>query len=181
MARRRSVFVPLFALALVAAFGWVYFGPYLALKKLQAAAESGDIEAMNELVDFPALRTSVKENAKTAVSRELSNRTRLPGVGAIGGILAGRVVNPVVDLAVTPSGVAALTSGRLPGGRDDDGAKRPGVPKELKRKLGYVGMGRFEVRYVDRESGDERIALIMRRYGLNWKLTGVRFVEAQTR
>jgi hypothetical protein len=46
---------------------------------------------------------------------------------------------------------------------------------------GYEGMGRFEVRYVDRESGDERIALIMRRDGLDWKLTGVRFVEAGTR
>lgn len=181
MARRRSPFVPLLALALVAAIGWVYFGPHMALKKLQAAAESGDIEAMNELVDFPALRTSVKENATTAVSRELSNRTRLPGVGAIGGILAGRVVNPVVDLAVTPSGVAALTSGRLPTGRDEDGARRRGLPEGLKMKRGYEGMGRFEVRYVDRESGDERIALIMRRDGLNWKLTGVRFVEAQAR
>jgi hypothetical protein len=181
MARRRSPFVPLLVLALVAAVGWIYFGPHMALKKLQAAAESGDVEAMNELVDFPALRTSVKENAKTAVSRELSDRTRLPGVGAIGGILAGRVVNPVVDLAVTPSGVAALTSGRLPGARSKDGEKPRGLPEGLKMKRGYEGMDRFEVRYVDRESGDERIALIMRRDGLNWKLTGVRFVDAETR
>jgi hypothetical protein len=181
MARRRSPFVPLFALALCAAIGWTYFGPHMALVKLQRAAESGDIEAMNELVDFPALRTSVKENAKTAVSRELSNRTRLPGVGAIGGMLAGRVVNPLVDLAVTPSGVAALTSGRLPGARSEDGAQRRGLPEGLKMKRGYEGMGRFEVRYVDRESGDERIALIMRRDGLDWKLTGVRFVEPETR
>jgi hypothetical protein len=181
MARRRSPFVPLFALALCAALGWTYFGPHMALVKLKRAAESGDVETMNELVDFPALRTSVKENAKTAVSRELSERTRLPGVGAIGGILAGRVVNPLVDLAVTPSGVAALTSGRLPGARAEDGETRRGLPEGLKMKRGYEGMDRFEVRYVDRESGDERMALIMRRDGLDWKLTGVRFVEAERR
>jgi hypothetical protein len=181
MARRRNPFAPLFVLALCAAFGWVYFGPHMALAKLNRAAESGDLTTMNELVDFPALRTSVKENAKTAVSREISSRTRLPGVGAIGGMLAGRVVNPLVDLAVTPSGVAALTSGRLPTGRDADGEKRRGLPEGLKMKRGYEGMDRFEVRYVDRESGDERIALIMRREGLDWKLTGVRFVEPQPR
>ena len=35
MARRRSRFVPLFALALVAALGWMYFGPHMALAKLK--------------------------------------------------------------------------------------------------------------------------------------------------
>lgn len=182
MARRRSPFLPLFVIALIAGAGWVYAGPHLALRKLQRAADAGDTRALNELVDFPALRGSVKENVSGSVSRELSDRTGLPGVGALGGYLAGRVVNPVVDAAVTPAGVAALASGRLPtegGGRD--GEDRRTLPEGLKRKFGYEGMGRFEVRYVDRESGAERLALIMSREGLDWKLTGVRFGPAEAR
>ena len=50
----------------------MYFSPYLAYRKLTRAADRGDVEALNELVDFPALRTSFKENLKTAVAREIS-------------------------------------------------------------------------------------------------------------
>ena len=182
MARRRNPFFPLLVLALAAGFGYLYFGPHMALKRLQSAAEAGDMQALNELVDFPALRTSVKDNAKSAVSRELADRTGVRGVGVIGGYLAGRAVDPVVDLAVTPEGVAALTSGRLPTRGAKDGEKRRGLPEGLKVERGYEGADRFEFRYVDRESGDERIALIMRRDGIqDWKLTGVRFAGDEQR
>lgn len=182
MARQRNPFLPLLVVALIAGGGWLYAGPHLALRKLQRAADAGDTRAMNELVDFPALRSSVKENVNSSVSRELSDRTGLPGVGALGGYLAGRVVNTVVDAAVTPAGVAALASGRLPNDDEaEDGEGRRKLPDGLKREFGYEGMNHFEVRYVDRESGAERVALIMTRAGLDWKLTAVRFGAADER
>ncbi|HEU0051961.1 MAG TPA: DUF2939 domain-containing protein, partial [Longimicrobium sp.] len=60
-------------LALCAAAGWSYLSPYRAMNDLREAAERGDRERMNELVDFPALRESVKLGVSTAVSQQLDD------------------------------------------------------------------------------------------------------------
>lgn len=173
--RRRSPLVPLFSLALCVFAAWLYFSPYLAYRKLTRAADRGDVEALNELVDFPALRTSFKENVKTAVAREISADADNP-YAAMGGALAGMLAGTVVDAAVTPAGIAALTRGNDP--TEGDAATGDGGAREnddVERDRRYEGLNRFAVRYVDRASGGEQFALILRRDGLGWKLSGVRF------
>jgi hypothetical protein len=173
--RRRSPLVPVFSLALCVFAGWMYFSPYLAYRKLTRAADRGDVEALNDVVDFPALRTSFKENVKTAVAREISADTDNP-YAAMGGALAGMLAGTVVDAAVTPAGIAALTRGNDP--TEGDAAKGDAGEREnenVERDRRYEGLNRFAVRYMDRESGAEQFALIMRRDGLGWKLTGIRF------
>lgn len=168
--RRRS-FVPLFSLMLCVAAAWLYFSPYLAYRKITRAADRGDVEALNDVVDFPALRTSFKENVKTSVAREISSNRDNP-FAAIGGALAGMVTGPIVDAAVTPAGIAALTRGNDP--REDDGDEGK-EESRMERDRRYEGLNRFAVRYLDPETGAEQIALILRRDGLTWKLAGVRF------
>jgi hypothetical protein len=171
--RRRSPLLPLFSLALCVFAAWLYASPYLAYRKLTRAADRGDVEALNEVVDFPALRTSFKENLKTAVAREISADADNP-FAAMGGALAGMLTSRVVDAAVTPSGIAALTRGNDPTedeGRGDGGRENTSV----ERDKGYEGLNRFAVRYMDRENGGEQFALILRRDGLGWKLSGIRF------
>lgn len=175
--RRKSPFTPLLALAVCVAAAWLYFSPYMAYRQITRAAERGDVEALNERVDFPALRLSFKENVRTAVSREISGNADNP-FAAVGGAIAGMLAAPVVDAAVTPATVAALTRGEDPRdrerrrGRDRDREERRST---MERDRGYEGMNRFAVRYLDKETGGERYALIMRRDGLQWKLVGVRF------
>jgi Protein of unknown function (DUF2939) len=159
------------ALAVCVAAAWLYFTPYLAYGKLTDAADRGDVEALNEVVDFPALRSSFKENIRTGVSRGIDRDGGNP-FATIGGALAGMVTAPVVDAAVTPAGIAALTRGNDPRDRDDEDESET---RGLERDRRYEGANRFAIRYLDPESGDERIALLMRREGLGWKLTGVRF------
>lgn len=166
---RRSRVVPLFSLALCVAAAWLYFSPYLAYRQITRAADRGDVEALNDVVDFPALRTSFKENVKTAVSREISANRENP-FAAIGGALAGMVTAPIVDAAVTPAGIAALTRGNDP--REGEEKDRE---NNLERDRRYEGVNRFAVRYLDPETGGEQVALILRRDGLKWKLAGVRF------
>lgn len=173
--RRRSPLVPLFSLALCVFAAWMYFSPYVAYRNLTRAADRGDVEALNELVDFPALRTSFKENLKTAVAREISADGDNP-LAAMGGALAGMLTSRVVDAAVTPAGIAALTRGNDPtekDGRGDADAERENDSVERDRR--YEGLNRFAVRYLDKETGGEQFALILRRDGLGWKLSGVRF------
>lgn len=169
----RRIF-PLFSLALCVAAAWLYFTPYMAYGRVTEAAERGDVAALNEVVDFPALRTSFKENVKTAVAREISADAGNP-FAAMGGALAGMLTSRVIDAAVTPSGIAALTKGRDPRDRDRDEKKEDERRSRVERDRRYEGVNRFAVRYLDPETGGERYALIMTRDGLGWKLSGVRF------
>ena len=176
--RRRSPFLPLLALSLCAALVWAYFTPYFTLRKLQAAAEAGDVKTLNALVDFPAVRASVTDEVRTAATRGVAGE-RQSGAARVGALLAGAVAGavaqPLVNTVVTPSGVSLLIQGRRPG------EKRPAEGRswreDVKIERGYEGMNRFLVRYTDRESGDARVALVLEREGLDWRLTGVRIGE----
>jgi hypothetical protein len=168
--------LPLFSLALCVAAAWLYFTPYMAVNKLQAAAERGDAEALNEMVDFPALRTSIKSNVQGAVSRGIQKEGGV--FAALGAAATGMIVDPVVNAAVTPQGISMLMKGGTPGDRkrNDDG-EDDGKSWRDDVKIGrhWEAADKFVVQYRDRDSGDQRIALIMHREGLRWRLSGVRF------
>jgi hypothetical protein len=182
--RKRSSLAPFLFLALLFAGVWLYFTPYLALRKIQAAAERGDAETLNEMVDFPAFRESVKQGVRTAVSREISRSDEGSSnpFAAIGGMIAGALAGPMVDAFVTPEGIAALTNGIRPdgdggrGGRGGSGGERERtIDPDVKITREYEGVDRFVIHFVDEKSGRERVALVMHRDGLaDWKLSGVR-------
>jgi DUF2939 family protein len=177
--KKRGFLTPFVILALLFGAVWLYFTPYLALQKLQRAAEAGDVETMNELVDFPALRQSVKTGVSTAVAHEIGDDDN--PLARVGGMLAGTLAAPLVNTFVSPEGIAALTQGRRPDrdgdarGGDGDRVKVEGIDVER----GYESVDRFVVRFVDEESGKERVSLVMRREGIaGWKLSGVRLPDA---
>ncbi|HEX2203332.1 MAG TPA: DUF2939 domain-containing protein [Longimicrobium sp.] len=174
MAKKRSL-APFALLVVLLAAAWMYATPYLAMRKLQAAAEAGDTRALNELVDFPALRESVKQELRSTVSRRIAADEGNP-LAALGGLIAGKLASPFVDAAVTPQGIAALTEGRRPGEEGEkEGGERGVRAPDVKVKRGYEGVDKFVVHFHEKESGDERIALVLERDGLaGWKLTGVR-------
>lgn len=180
MAKRRSGLSSLMLLAVLFAGVWLYFTPYLAMNKLQKAAKAGDAQAMSELVDFPSLRESVKQNVRTAVSNEVGGRSR-GGLGALGGLLAGVLAGPVVDAFVTPDGIAALTEGSRPGSRHGDAIDSVAHErsKDVKVKRGYESVDLFVIHFIGKSDGKERMALVMHRDGLtHWRLTGVRLPAA---
>lgn len=163
---------PLLALLLCAAAAWLYFTPYMAVNRLQAAAERGDRQALDEMVDFPALRNSVKSEIQGSVARGIQK-----GGGpfaALGSAMTGMIVSPVVDAAVTPEGIGLLMKGQRP--TDDDRREDDENWRErTKISRRWEAADRFVIQYSDRQSGHEQIALIMRRDGLRWRLSGVRF------
>lgn len=166
--------LPLFSLLLCAAAAWFYFTPYRTVDRLQAAAERGDRAALNEMVDFPALRASVKSEIQGTVGRGIQRDGGL--AATLGSAVTGMIVGPVVDAAVTPEGINLMLKGRRPNddrASDDDGDWR----ERTKIDRGWEAPDRFVVRYRDRESGDHQVALVMHREGLRWRLAGVRFGE----
>ena len=163
----------LFSLALCVAAAWLYFTPYMAVNRLQAAAERGDAQALNEMVDFPALRASIRTEVQSATARGIQKDGGV--FAAIGAAAAGFVVGPVVDAAVTPQGIGMLMKGQSPGDDAKDSDNGEDWREDVKINRRWEASDRFVVRYSDRASGDERIALVMRRDGLEWRLSGIRF------
>jgi hypothetical protein len=169
--------LPIFSLALCVAAAWLYFTPYMAVNKLQAAAERGDTQALNEMVDFPALRTSIRTEIQSATARGIQKDGGV--FAAIGSAAAGFVVGPVVDAAVTPEGIGLLMKGQGPKRAGEEGSDDgDNWRDDVKISRRWEASDKFLIRYSDRASGDERITLVMRRDGLRWKLTGIRFPTA---
>lgn len=167
---------PLFMLVLFGAVAWLYFTPYMAVNKLQEAAERGDSQALNEMVDFPALRGSVKSQIQGSVARGIQKDGG--PFAALGSAVTGMIVDPAVNAAVTPEGISLLMKGRRPtddkDSGDDDGKWRERT--RISRR--WEASDRFVVQYSDRQSGNEQISLVMHRDGLRWRLSGVRFPTA---
>lgn len=169
----KKLFGAALLLALLAGAGWFYMSPVFALQRLQAAADAGDADALRDRVDFPALRQSLKDEARGAISGELERRSGSGGLGSVGAFLGGAVIDRVVDVTVQPDGIAALTRGIRPSprGRASGGEADP----ELEIRRGYESLDRFVVSFHDPGSGEQRLALVLRRDGLaDWRLSGVR-------
>ena len=107
--------------------------PYYTLIELAQAIQSGDARAINQMVDWGLVRTSVKaqlqadlENIpKSAAEREN------PAFAAFGNTLALTFVNSLVDKMLTPEGLTALIQGAraaAPTAKTSQGVKPAATP-----------------------------------------------------
>jgi len=184
-------------LAIVAVLGYAYASPWLALRRMKAAADNGDAATLSTYVDYPALRASLKQQLSQLIDRrvgaEHSNNPLLLFGAAIGQALVG----PVVDAYATPDGVAALLNGIPPTGRPGQRpppateseqaptaaapAAQPAAPASApesdasrpRSTAGYRGINEFAVTW-QHSANEQRYAAILQRHGLfSWQLTAV--------
>lgn len=159
-------FLILLLVAAVLVAGWYLASPWLAMKGLRDAAVARDRAALEERVDFAAIRANLRDDLRGAVEREVA-RSDSPWA-QIGGGLATGIGGMAVDAAVTPEGIAALTvTGRLAG---------PLVPEEARKEIDWSvergGLNSFAAqgRYPDGRAGP---TLHFSRDGLGWDLVDV--------
>jgi hypothetical protein len=121
----RPLIVTLIVIVLIAALGFGYASPYMALNSLKRAADARDAQTVNQYVDFPALRESLKQQVTGLLSRRLDAHGSGNPLAAIGAMIGVALIGPLVDAYATPDGVAALLNGIPPRG---DPGERPPVP-----------------------------------------------------
>jgi hypothetical protein len=101
-------------LAAVAAYVWL---PYYTADRLEAAFRAADKDALDRLVDFPAVRQSLKDQFKAklagdAMEKGAKSAPTKPGAAAAKpmeiapALLTGAVADKVIDSMVTADGVA---------------------------------------------------------------------------
>jgi hypothetical protein len=161
-------------LAVVACF----VSPFVAAQGLIRAARTGDVAGLEQSVDFPAFRTSLKAELNARASLEIRERTGGDrAMAALGMLLAPSLVEGAVDGLVTPEGIAAMVrSGDKPRPeRPVPASDTPATPKEqIHQSWAYRGINTFAVTLTRDDRPDDALVLIMERRGpLSWKLAGV--------
>ena len=164
------------AIALLAVLGggWYFASPLYAMSQLRDAARAGDAGALEQRVDFPALR----EDLKAELRAEIAGSGENP-LGALGASIGMAIVDPLIDGFVTPQMVARLVrdgKAQAPGAAPPPPASAADEPAEAEWQVQRSGLSRFTARPVaaNGEAGPE---LEFARDGLGWRLVGLNLPE----
>jgi hypothetical protein len=158
--------------------------PYWSLHRLGEALEVGDESALKQHVDWPAVRSGLKDDFSGILSRE-TGRALASGNGeaAVGGLFASVIGNvllePLVDALVTPEGLAAM----IREGRARDGEAAPDGQADRTGHDGsalwehlsfafFTGPTTFEALF-ETEEGEDVVG-VMQLNGMRWQLVRLR-------
>lgn len=155
----------------------VYASPHWQLYRMRAAVEARDVQALAQYVDFPRLRESVKLQLMRRLGADDGPaQSRKNPFAALGQRMVLAVVDPVVDAAVSPAGVAAM----LDAGDIRVRPLEPAAPADARprEKVNYdLSYRSWEQVVVQRADGGG-VAFLLDRQGLwRWKLAGVALRE----
>ncbi|MDR0225088.1 MAG: DUF2939 domain-containing protein [Burkholderiaceae bacterium] len=163
------------AVLCVAAAGWLYATPYIALHQLGKAVERKDAQAVSAYVDFPALRDSIKTQMMARLNAQMGGRGPADNpLGNFGQTLAQGLVSQFTEALVSPEGVMLMLEKGKPGKPGDVAAAGVGVdtqggPPRKDYAVEYQGWSKVFV-HPKREGG----GFVFRREGLaGWKLVAV--------
>jgi hypothetical protein len=113
--------------------------PWFAFRALKAAAQDEDVQAISELVDFPAVRRGLTEQlnapAPATASAEPPSIWRDPMSAFKRAIEPIAPPEPKVDRYLTVAGLSALTRGYAPGAARSPSATPPTMAERVKAAI----------------------------------------------
>lgn len=172
-------------LAVVLLLGAWALSPIFAMQALTRAAEQGDEAALERLVDFPAVRQSLKDQVNARMLAEMRNggSDLDPALAGIGMLLGPAIVSGAIDAVITPQGVATMVrTGEAPEPQDVLNRPRPTPGKtedDVRKSWTYRGANRVEVRLTKTDRPDQPLILNMDRQGLfGWRLVEIDLPDA---
>lgn len=184
---------------IVAVLGLAYGAlPWYSAHKLIEAAQHQDLETMERYVDFPQLRSNIRErlleDVRVSVERDLS-----PELGSIFAAGAELFIGPLVDSLISPRGISELIQGQkdwkefereLQGafGGNRASSSSPAQPPETRENghrhhwqlqgWRFSGLNTVEVFCGNREDRSE-VKLFLQRSGLRWRLVDMQLINEE--
>ena len=168
------------SIGIIVAFviGYIFTTPYLTIYHMKTAAANHDGEALSEYIDFPALRQNLKDQLNVKLGKgilpEAMDDNPLATLGsALGAAFGGMLVEKMVDVYVTPSGIMELMRGEKPEEEGTGGATEKQTPSEpfTDVSMSYESFSKFSVTTKKNTELADEIKFIFRRKGMGWKLT----------
>jgi len=174
------------ALALAGLAAYSYASPWLTLKNFRSDAVAGKTERMNDYVDFPILRDSLRTQIQSVMTDQLAKDGSDNPFAGLAMLMMNAVIDPLVNMVASPSGIVKMVQGKAqsaetPGvplpfpGADSPGSAPPTpiksaeTEKALAGTVRYDGWNRVIVQADDYKPGDPYF--VLRREGLfSWKV-----------
>jgi len=170
---RYSLTVMLAGIALFGSIAWYLLSPAYSMSQLREAALAGNTAELEERVDFPAFRESLKSELRAQLEAEMDKRKgRDEPLLALGGLIALGMIDPLIDGLATPEGLEAL----LAHGRFEKGGagRSAGDQPPVKWSFEHKGLDTF-LATVPSGSRKDAPSLVFERDGLGWTLVGITF------
>lgn len=168
MGKGKSIAAIAAAIILLAGIGWYVESPVYTLRGIRNAAQANDSDALSAYIDYPALRESVKSQIIARVQADVAKRDR-SGLGSFEVALASAVIGPLTDAVVSPAGVRAMLLSKQREDAASAGAPHSPVQLGSDVRIDRRGLSEFDLRNKSKSGG----ALIFKRHGFGWKLSGV--------
>lgn len=177
---RKPIWIAAGAVAAVALIALYVASPWLAAARLSEALKSGDPAAIDRMVDFPSVRSSLSSQIQSRLNAEMRadpETANNPFAGLVT-LLAPTAVNAIVSYIVTPEGLAKLSKEAQRADAADEAANK-GKGKERDRGegmgkpvLAYTGLNTFTATYNSRSKGS-MVWTLGREKFFFWKLKKV--------
>ena len=102
------------ALSILVGLAIIWFGvsPYWAFFAIRSAAQSNDAARMGELIDYPKVKQSLRDQIDPAHAARPAPNVWEDPIGALRRSLEPLQPSPTADSYLTPQAVAGLTMGR---------------------------------------------------------------------
>lgn len=152
---------------LLAVLAWLFIAPVLSAQELQRALRDNDVPAIQNVVNFVALRENLRGTLGANLGGQGSKATLEPG-SVFGKALAGLMMGPIVDALVTPAGLSALFKGGT-------GAFTGQAPGNIRVSSGLQALNRYAVTLTDLNNPASVVTLVLMPNGLQWQLTAIGF------
>lgn len=177
----KRVQIALGVVAALAVIAIMVAAPWMAASQLSAALKSGDADAISRMVDFPSVRSSLSTQLTAKINEEARNDPQArdnPFAGLVT-LLAPTIVNQLVNVIVTPEGLAKLSREAQRAEAESDARRRArGKARDReeggmgKPVLAYTGINTFTATYSSRTRG--KVVWVLGRDKLFfWKLKKV--------
>ena len=142
---------------------------------MKSAAKNKDSDKLSQYVDYPTLRESFKANVSAYMANEMTKSQN--GFEAFGMALGMAMVNQMVDAYITPENLAMLIQGQNAqiGGSTAPSEGNTSSKTNTDISMSYEGLNQFVVKFKTKDSSNEEVKLIFKRYGIiSWKLAALR-------
>lgn len=150
------------------------FSPYVTVRQIESALNQKDSVKLAEYVDFPVLRTNLKEQLTAMMFEEMRGDIAEDPLTILAMGLGTQVVGGLIDVLLTPQGLAALVSGESIDSASDAAASTH-TNVNFRANIARVtidGLSRISL-WIQNDDGDQDVRLLLYRHGLKWRLSNI--------
>ena len=167
--------------AILGSGGYLYATPWISIGQFREAIESKDLPGIERHVDFPSLRSSLKDQLKAKLSEEITRQSGGDpwvnlGMGAFGYALAQPMIDAAVETYISPAGLKMLLAASSPNSSIASAGvtQTPGTTKANPSvAMAYKTPNLFVVSASDQANGQTVRFNFERRDLVSWKLVSV--------